>query len=343
MSDPARAAGREEDETVSGVLIAGALEGGRPTRATLELLGAGSRAAAALGVPLEVALLGFDLEEPAAAALGAYGAAVAWRATHPLLKSYQAEVHLAALEQVASAAAPGALLLAGDAAGRELAPRLAARLGGSLVSEAVDLGADGGRLRFLKPVFGGKAMAWMVPVRGVQMATVKLRAFDPAAPSAGGTAAVRDVPVTLPEELQASRVVDVIREATGGLKLEDARIVVSGGRGLGGPEPFKMLQELASLLGGAVGASRAACDAGWVPAGWQVGQTGKVIAPDLYIAVGISGASQHLAGISNAKHVVAINTDPDAPIFRRATVGIVADYRTVLPALIKELRATLGR
>ncbi len=328
---------------MSKILIAGALDGGRPTRATLELLSAGRKAAATLGGPLEAALLGFDLEAQMVTGLGAYGVAAVWRGTHPLLKGYQADVQLAALEQVAAAAAPAVLLFPGDAAGRELAPRLAARLGGSLVSEAIDLAAESGRLRFLKPVFGGKALAWMVPVRGVQMATIKLRAFDPARPAAGGAAEVRDVRVTLSEALQASRVVDAIREATGGLKLEEARIVVSGGRGLGGPKPFETLQELAALLGGAVGASRAACDAGWVPAGWQVGQTGKIVAPDLYIAVGISGASQHLAGISNAKHVVAINTDPEAPIFKRANLGIVADYRTVIPALIRELRSALGR
>lgn len=325
------------------VLIVGALRDGRPTRDTLELVTAGRKAAGQFGAQLDVALAGFELDAGAAAGLGAYGAATVWRAQHPLLKEYQADVYLAALEQVAAQAGPTAILLAGDAAGRDLAPRLAYRLKGSLVSEAVDLKADGGQLIFLKPVFGGKAQAWMAPVRGAQLATMKAKAFDPAQPAASGTAEVRDVSVTLSDELQASRVVDAIREATSGLKLEDARIVVSGGRGMGGPEPFKDLKVLADALGGAVGASRAACDAGWVPASWQVGQTGKVVAPDLYIAIGISGASQHLAGISNAKTVVAINKDPDSPIFKRANVGIVADYKTVLPALIGQVRAALGR
>ncbi len=328
---------------MSVVLIVAGLHDGRPTRSSLELLTAGQRAAGALGGALHVAVPGFDIPDAAATALGRYGAAAVWRAQHPLLKTYQPEAYVAAVEGVVRQAGAAAVLLAGDAVGRDLAPRLAYRLAGSLATEVVDLKADGGRLVFLKPVFGGKAQAWLAPVRGTAMATVKARAFDPAEATEQAPAAVHEVAVTLSEAEQASRVVDAIREATGGLKLEEARIVVSGGRGLGGPAPFTDLQALAELLGGAVGASRAACDAGWVPASWQVGQTGTVVAPDLYIAVGISGASQHLAGIANAKHVVAINTDPDAPIFKRAHTGIVADYRTVVPALIAQLRAELGR
>ncbi len=327
----------------STVMIVGALEDGRPSRSTLELLTAALRAAAQIGGRVHAALPGFDIPDAAAAALGDHGAAVVWRVQHPLLKRYQAEEYLAALQPLVTRAEPAAVLFAADAAGRDLAPRLAHRLNGSLVTEAIDTRAEGGRLTFLKPVFGGKAQAWMAPVRGVPLATVRLKAFDPAPGAGPAPAEVRDVPVELSEALQASRVVDSIREATGGLKLEEARIVVAGGRGLGGPEPFEDLKALADLLGGAVAASRAACDAGWVPGSWQVGQTGKVVAPDLYIAVGISGASQHLAGISNARHVVAINTDAEAPIFRRAATGIVADYRTVVPALIARLRTELGR
>ncbi len=328
---------------MSKTLILGALKDGAPTRATLELLTAGQQAAAALGGPLDVVLPGFDLDDTAPAAFGAHGVATVWRVRHPLLRHGQPDVRLAALAQAVAAAAPATLLLPGDTSGREIAPRLAYRLSGSTVSEAIGLKADGGRLVFLKPVFGGRAYAWLAPVRGVQVVTTKARAFDPATAGPPQPAEVRDLMVELSEDLQASRVVEAIRDATSGLKLEEARVVVSGGRGLGGPEPFRDLAVLADLLGGTVGASRAACDAGWVPPGWQVGQTGKVVAPDLYIAVGISGASQHLAGISRARHVVAINTDPDAPIFRRANVGIVADYRSVVPAIIAQLRAALGR
>lgn len=309
----------------------GALKG-----SALEALGAGRQVADGLGGRLVAVVPGLDVAAAANDAV-AHGADLAIQAEHPTLAHFDGAVYLAALEQVIKGLAPAVILLAADNQGANLGPRLAHRLKGALVTEAIKLSTDGGRLACTKPVFGGKAQAVYTANRSPVVVTLRPRTQEPAAVGSKG-GSVQKVNVELSESLQVNKVLEQIKEATSGLKLADAKIIVSGGRGLGGPEPFQELKKLADLLGGAVGASRAACDAGWVPPSWQVGQTGTIVAPDLYIAVAISGASQHLAGIAAAKHVIAINKDPEAPIFKRAQLGIVADYKTVLPTLTEELR-----
>ena len=171
-----------------------------------------------------------------------------------------------------------------------------------------------------------------------QIAAIRPKTYEPLDPDAGRSGQVVAFPVDIDASAAKTRVVDVVKEEAEGIKLEDARIVVSGGRGLGGPEPFSQLEELAGLLGGAVGASRAAVDSGWVPANYQVGLTGKTITPDLYITVAISGASQHMAGCSGSKAIVAINKDADANIFKEARYGVVGDWEKVIPALTETVR-----
>ena len=166
---------------------------------------------------------------------------------------------------------------------------------------------------------------------------LRARAFDPAPPKSGDTAAVNQIPVTL--EPAKTKIIERKSESTGEAKLEDAQIIISGGRGLGGPEPFEDLKALAAVIGAQVAASLAACDSGWCPPTWQVGQTGKKVAPQLYLAVALSGASQHLAGMSDSKVVAAINTDKDAPIFKHCKFGIVEDYKKVIPLLKEKLAA----
>lgn len=244
------------------------------------------------------------------------------------------EADLAVVEAAVREARPDLILFAADSFGRDVAPRLAWRLKAGLVTDCIGWDEE---LRFHRPVYGGKAVAVFTVHSPMKVAVVRSGAF-PAAPPAPNP--VRRLDTRVPDA--PLRVVEHVKEAGSGPSLADARVVVSGGRGLGDGAAFKQIEELAAVLGAAVGASRAAVDEGWVPASWQIGQTGKSVRPELYVAVGISGASQHMAGVTAAKHIVAINSDGDAPIFETARLGVVGDYREVLPALTAALKEVLG-
>ena len=235
---------------------------------------------------------------------------------------------------------PGIILIARTNEGREIAPRLAFRLGVGLAQDCLEVSADAatGKLLANRPVYGGNAVAVVSCNYSPQVAAVRPKVYAPLEPDPARQGEVISFPVDLDAALVRSRVIEVVKEEAEGVKLEDASIVVSGGRGLGGPEPFANLEELARLLGGAVGASRAAVDSGWVPASYQVGLTGKTITPDLYITVAISGASQHMAGCSGSKAIVAINKDAEANIFKDARYGVVGDWEKVLTALTETVR-----
>ena len=226
------------------------------------------------------------------------------------------------------------MLLAGDERGGEIGPRLAQRLGGTAITDALAVDVADSQPVWTRPVFGGKALAAVRTTAEPVVATLRRGAFA-AAVSTNGTVEVETRPAP-----GGANVVELLEVAppAAGIAIDQAPVIVSGGRGLGEGESFGELEELAGLLGGAVGASLAAVDAGWAPADRQVGLTGKTVSPDLYFAFGISGASQHLAGIGGAKMVVAVNTDAEAPIFGRARLGVVMDCRRLLPALIEELR-----
>jgi electron transfer flavoprotein alpha subunit len=327
---------------MTDVLVALLEVGPTPSRTHLELLAAARQIAAVTGGRVQAALFGSAAAD-SPVALGAAGADVVLRLEHPLLEAYDPDVVLAALTDARAASGADLLLLADDARGREIAPRLAARWDGGLVTEAVGIGQGlGGELRLRRPLYGGRCFAELPAARRPLVVTLRLRSVEPAPEVPGRTAEVRALPLTLDSALVRTRVLERVAEEVRGVKLENARIVVSGGRGLKGPEPFAQLAELAQALKGAVGASRAATDAGWVPLSAQVGQTGKTVSPELYIAVGISGAIQHLAGMSSSKTIVAINTDPDAPIFKVAHFGIVGDFKAVLPHLIQECRKAVS-
>ena len=329
-------------EAVGALVIGQTGDGGLDSTAG-ELLAAGRGVADALGEELSIALLGDTLDLPARMAI-ALGADRVYAVNHPLLGEYQPDLYLAALEALCREVSPRVVLMARTAEGRELAPRLAFRLGVGLAQDCLEVSVDGatGSLLANRPVYGGNAVAVVSCERTPQLAAIRPKAYEPAEPDGSRSGPVVSFPVELEASLARTRVVARVREESEGVKLEEARIVVSGGRGLGGPEPFAGLEDLARLLGGAVGASRAAVDSGWVPASYQVGLTGKSITPDLYITVAISGASQHMAGCSGAKCIVAINKDADANIFKDARYGVVGDWERVLPALTAAVRELMN-
>lgn len=305
-------------------------------KAAQGLAGAGRRLALELGGQLRAVILGAEAES-----LATEIARVADSVTiadQSELAEYQPETCLHALLQLCRESQPRAVLLANDTYSQEIAPRLAYRLGGSAVGDGVEVKAEGEALRVSRQVYGGKAQAVIELKRRPAVVWLRARSFAPAAPLAEAGAITRAALDIQPDS--RTRIIERKREAGGEARLEEARVIVSGGRGIGGPEPFEAeLKPLADLLGAQMAASRAACDAGWVPPTWQIGQTGKKVTPDLYLAIAITGASQHMAGISEAKTIAAINTDPDAPIFKHSRFGIVADYRQVVPLLREKLAA----
>jgi electron transfer flavoprotein alpha subunit len=296
--------------------------------------GAGRDLASQLGGSLHAVIVG-PPEEVTTSAVAAVADTVTVM-EQPELADYQPELYLSALQQACERLDPAAVLLGSDTASLELTARLAARMGGSPMSDGIALSVADGAIRVTRSAYGGKAEAVFELKKSPAVVWLRARGFEPAEPT-GGKASVEKTIVELPESVP-TRIVDRHVEESDGVPLEDAQLVVGGGRGIGGAEPFDELKELAEVMKAAVGASRAACDEGWVPPSAQIGQTGKKIAPELYLAVAISGAAQHVLGISDAKAVCAINNDPDAQIFRHSHFGIVEDYRKVVPQLIERLR-----
>ncbi|GIT43985.1 MAG: electron transfer flavoprotein subunit alpha/FixB family protein [Chloroflexota bacterium] len=323
----------------TGVLIVGDTTDGQLGSTTGELIAAGQIIAADLDENLSVALLGDTLDDAEQQAI-AHGAQKVFAVTHPLLAEYQVDLHLSALETLCKETNPRVILIARTNEGRELAPRLAFRLGVGLAQDCLEVSVDSSEKKLLanRPVYGGNAIAVVRCDQTPQIAAIRPKAYEPTETDSSRQGEVVSFPVDLDASMALTQVVETVIEEAEGVKLEDAQIVISGGRGLGGPEPFAHLEELAKIMGGTVGASRAAVDSGWVPSNYQVGLTGKTITPDLYIMVAISGASQHMAGCSGAKVIVAINKDAEANIFKEARYGVVGDWETVLPALTAAVR-----
>lgn len=298
-----------------------------------EALGVAARLAGSLGGP--VVGVCAATADPGLAAMGDAGAERALLATQPGFEHYDASGYAAVVVAAAEAVSPKAILFPASAMGKDLAPRVAARLGVGLASDCTAIDVEGGRLVATRPVYAGKANLKLSFTGSPAIASLRPKVF-PAGAGAGKTCTVEALSVDAAPA--RARVLRVESSAAGKIDLTESEVIVSGGRGLKAPEHFKLIEDLAEALGATVGASRAVVDAGWRPHSEQVGQTGKTVSPKLYVAVGISGAIQHLAGMSSSRCIVAINKDPDAPIFKVADYGIVGDLFEVVPALAEEVR-----
>jgi len=321
---------------MANVLIVAEQHSGALKKSTLHALSAGRDLARRAGGRLSVLVLGKGVGQ-VAEALRAYADVLLAEA--PALEHYLAEAYAPVVAEVARRTETTYLGAAATAFGRDLLPRAAARLEAAVANDVLSFAGEGEKVTFLRPMWAGNVLAEVELVTPVKVFTVRPTEFPLASP-AESAGSVAPFPVALDPATLRSRFIEFREVKSERPELSEARVVVSGGRGTKGD--FKEVEALADELGAAVGASRAAVDAGWVPNDWQVGQTGKVVAPELYIAAGISGAIQHLAGMKGAKVIVAVNKDPDAPIFQLADYGLVADLFKALPELRAKVRAGKG-
>lgn len=315
-------------------------EDGSAKNVGLELLGPGRDLADKQGGKLVAIVIGSGVDQAVNDA-SAQGADQVIVVDAPEFKDYTTDAYTAALYHLIEKYGPTTLLIGATPDGRDMGPRLACRLKTGLTADCtgLDIDPDSGNVAWTRPAFGGNLMATILcPDHRPQIGTVRPGVFKKSAPAEPKAEIIREEFHVAPEQIR-TELLEIIREAAGELvDLEGADIIVSGGRGVGGPEGFAPVKALAEVLGATVGASRAAVDSGWISHAHQVGQTGKTVAPKLYIACGISGAIQHLAGMSGSDCIVAINKDPDAPIFDVADYGIVGNLFDVLPALTDEIK-----
>jgi electron transfer flavoprotein alpha subunit len=326
---------------MKGILICGEHKQGKITSVSRELITTGKKLCSTLDQPLDFLLIGENCGDTAekVARLGVDRVLILqeaeYAASHP-------ESLVSILTDVGERIKPTVILFGQTDMGRDVAPRLAAKMGAGVCLDCVGLVFEKANKAFFlaKPVYGGNAIAqWAAPDHRPLVVTMRPRSEKPAEPELSKTGTIESIPVEIDETKLRSQLVETIHQEDRGIKLEEAKAIVAGGGGIGGSEGFGLIQELADDLGAAVGITRVPSDENWMPKSLEIGQTGHMVSPSLYIAVGISGAPQHMAGCSSSKLIIAINKDPHAPIFDMADLGIVGDYRKVLPALIKKIRA----
>ncbi|NEU29833.1 electron transfer flavoprotein subunit alpha/FixB family protein [bacterium LRH843] len=318
------------------VLVIGEIRDGELRNVSFEAISAGKIVAD--GGEVVGVLLGENVSN-LAQSLIQYGADRVIAVNHPNLKGYTTDAYQQSLLQVFDLEKPEGVILGHTAIGKDVAPRLAMKLDAGLISDATNVEIIGNDPIFTRPIYSGKAFEKKKVSEGIIFATIRPNNITPLNQDTSRSGDVASITVEMKDLRTTIR--DTVRKATGSVDLAEAKIIVAGGRGVKSADGFKPLQELADLLGGAVGASRGACDAEYCDYALQIGQTGKVVTPDLYLAIGISGAIQHLAGMSNSKVIVAINKDPEAPIFEIADYGIVGDLFEIVPLLTEELKQVI--
>ncbi len=314
---------------------------GKVKKSSLEALCEARRKAEEMGNEAAAAIIGSGLDSLASETAG-YGASKVYLLDHPLLAAYSAQSYARVLSGLAKELSPQAIFLSATSLGKDLAPRLAAALGVSLASDCTRLSVVDGKLEFTRPIFAGKAFLSIRLKSFPQIASLRPNVFPLGQFEQSGAEVIKKE-VAIDSGWIKGQVKEIIREKGGEIDVTEAEVIVSGGRGMKGPENFELLRDLAAVIPrSAVGASRSAVDSGWIGHQHQVGQTGKTVSPNLYLAFGISGAIQHLAGMSSSKVIVAVNKDPEAPIFKVADYGIVGDLFQVIPALKEELKKLLS-
>lgn len=321
-----------------GVMVIAEQRDGEIRKISYEIVSEGKRLAQSLGQSLTAVLLGHNIKEKASV-LGQYGADKVVVADDPRLGTYAAAAYVPVIAEQVKKEDPALLLLGASVQGKDLAGRLSARLQVGMAQDCTAFSVEGGNLVAVRPIYAGKAYAKLTfSENRPHMATARPNVMPINPPDTARAAEIVDATFTLDDSSLKTKVVEALKDQSGKVDLTEADKIVSGGRGMKGPEGYKILEDLADVIGASVGASRSAVDAGWRPHSDQVGQTGKVVSPTLYIACGISGAIQHLAGMSTSKVIVAINKDPEAPIFQKADYGVVEDLFKVVPLLTEELK-----
>ncbi len=337
--------GTEGIEFYKGVMVFAEQHSGEIQECTFELLGEGRRLAGKLGHELSAVLAGKGVER-LANDLISYGADKVYIVEDESLEKYQTGPYAAAISSVIAKYRPSVVLYGATSTGRDLAPRVAARIQTGLTADCtgLDIEEKSGLLLQTRPAFGGNIMATIRCSRHrPQMATVRPKVMQKPSPDSSRVGEVIRIPIEINPKAVKTKILEIIKEGKSTGNIEDADIIIAGGWGMGSADNFRMLEALADTLGGTIAASRAAVDAGWQPHSRQVGQTGKTVKPKLYLACGISGSVQHLAGMQTSDIIIAVNKDPQAPIFQVATYGFVGDLFQIIPALTKKARDYLGR